>query len=98
MQESGPITRLLTAARAGDREALDLVFTHVYDEIRLIARRQLRRVGRPETLNTNAVVHEAYLKLVGSAAVSWEDRSHFLRMAATAMRQVLVDHARARTR
>jgi RNA polymerase sigma factor (TIGR02999 family) len=97
VEDSGNITRLLAAARAGDREALNLVFTQVYDEIRVIARRQLYRVGRPDTLNTTAVVHEAYLKVM-SAGASWENRSHFLRMAATAMRQVLVDHARTRAR
>jgi RNA polymerase sigma factor (TIGR02999 family) len=98
VESSGDITQLLTAARAGDREALNRVFAHVYDEIRAIARRQLHRVGRPDTLNTTAIVHEAYLKLVGSAGVSFENRSHFLRTAATAMRQVLVDHARTRAR
>jgi len=92
------ITRLLSAARAGDREAMNGVVTHVYDEIRRIARRQLQRMGRPDTLNTTAVVHEAYIKLMGSGGASWEDRSHFLNVAATAMRHVLVDHARTRAR
>jgi RNA polymerase sigma factor (TIGR02999 family) len=92
----GEITRLLSAAREGDREALDHVFARVYDEVRRIARRQLRRAGRPDSLSTMAVVHEAYLKLAGGRRVPWEDRSHFFNVAARAMRQVLVDHARSR--
>ena len=98
MTESGEITQLLSAARRGDRGALDRVVSIVYDEIRRIAHRQLRRVGRSDTLNTTAVVHEAYLKLAGASGASWEDRAHFLNVAATAMRQVLVDHARTRAR
>ncbi|MFN0149448.1 MAG: ECF-type sigma factor [bacterium] len=98
MEETGHITQLLSAARAGDRDALNTVFTYVYDEIRRIAHRQLRRLGRADTLNTTAVVHEAYLKLTGAAGAPWEDRAHFLNVAAAAMRQVLLDHARARTR
>lgn len=98
MTEPGDITRLLSAAREGNRGAFDEVFALVYSEIRRIAQRQLRRVNRMETLNTTAVVHEAYLKLAGSPAASSEDRSHFFNLAAAAMRQVLVDHARARQR
>jgi RNA polymerase sigma factor (TIGR02999 family) len=92
------ITQLLTAARAGDREAFNAVFAHVYDEIRAIAHRQLRRMGGAETLNTTAVVHEAYLKLMGAENVASGDRAHFFNLAARAMRQVLVDHARTRAR
>lgn len=98
MQDSSQTIRLLRAARRGDARSVDLLFTHVYEEVRSIARRQLRRIGRPDTLNTTAVVHEAYLKLVGSDDLSWDDRSHFLNLAASVMRQVLVDHARARKR
>jgi RNA polymerase sigma factor (TIGR02999 family) len=94
MRPSGEITRLLTAARQGDRTALDEVFSRVYAEIRRIARAQLRRVSSGHTLNTTAVVHEAYLKLVKSPGVAWEDRSHFYAVAARAMRQILLNHAR----
>lgn len=98
MAESGEITELLSAARGGDRGAMDRVVSLVYDEIRRIARRQLARIGRTDTLDTTAVVHEAYLKLAGADGVPWEDRAHFLNVSAVAIRQVLVDHARKRTR
>jgi RNA polymerase sigma factor (TIGR02999 family) len=95
MTDSTDITAILSAARAGERAALDAVFTRVYAEIRDIARGQLARAGRA-TLSTTAVVHEAYLKLVRSPAVAFEDRSHFYAVAATAMRQILLNHARAK--
>jgi RNA polymerase sigma factor (TIGR02999 family) len=98
VHDSSQTLRLLRAARDGDARSVDLLFAHVYEEVRTIARRQLSRIGRPDTLDTTAVVHEAYLKLVGSDDVSWDDRSHFLNLTASVMRQVLVDHARTRTR
>ena len=96
MASSDDITRILGDARNGQREALDEVFRRVYDEIRAVASRQIARAGRGETLSTTAVVHEAYLKLVRSPAIAWEDRGHFFAVAATAMRQILLNHARAR--
>jgi RNA polymerase sigma factor (TIGR02999 family) len=98
VKDTPAITRLLAAARRGERRALDDVFALVYEQIGEIARRQLRRVGRPETLDTTAVVHEAYIKLIGAHDAPWEDRSHFFNVAAAAMRQILVDHARRRLR
>lgn len=89
------ISAILRAARGGERAALDEVFSRVYEEIRGIARGQLARAGRA-TLSTTAVVHEAYLKLVRSPAVDYEDRRHFYAVAATAMRHILLNHARAR--
>jgi len=94
MNDPSDITLMLTAARNGDQAALDLVFSRVYSEIRRIAREQLRRVGENQTLSTTAVVHEAYLKLVRSPAIAWADRGHFFAVAAMAMRQILITHAR----
>ena len=86
------ITVLLEAARSGDEGALDRAFPLVYDELRRLA--SMVRSGRAgETLNATALVHEAYLKLFRSTGLSWNDRSHFFRLAARAMRQVLMDEA-----
>jgi RNA polymerase sigma factor (TIGR02999 family) len=93
----GEVTRLLHEARGGAQEALDRVLALIYDDLRVIARRQLQREYAERTLEPTALVHEAYLKLVGSAALGAADRAHFLAIAAHAMRQVLVDHARRRT-
>ncbi len=90
------ITAILAAARTGERAALDQVFARVYDEVRDLARGQLARVGS-HTLTPTAIVHEAYLRLVRSPAIAWEDRGHFFAVAAIAMRQILLNHARART-
>jgi RNA polymerase sigma-70 factor, ECF subfamily len=92
---SGEVTRLLGAVRRGDREALDALLPHVYDELRAMAQAQVRRGGGDPTLQPTMVVHEAYMKLARSSGIPAVDRSHFLAIAATAMRQVLVDHARA---
>jgi RNA polymerase sigma factor (TIGR02999 family) len=94
--DSGPdhqITRLLEELRAGDAAALDRLMPVVYAELRQIAQRQLRRQSAGHTLNTTALVHEAYLKLLGHAGVRWVDRAHFFCVAARAMRQVLINHA-----
>ena len=92
---TGEVTRLLGAVRQGDREALDALLPHVYAELRVLARAQMRRVGGDPALQPTVVVHEAYMKLARSRAIPAADRSHFLAIAATAMRQVLVDHARS---
>lgn len=85
---------LLTASQAGDAIATTALFDAVYDELRRLARRS-RHGGASETLNTTALVHEAYLKIVDRTEVSFEDRGHLLGVAAKAMRHVLVDYARA---
>lgn len=95
MQIDGDITRLLVSLREGDPGALEVLFPIVYAELRSLAHRQLSG-HRPGTLNTTAVVHEAYLKLVGSQRVEAENRLHFFSLAARAMRQILIDHARTR--
>lgn len=92
------ITELLRAIEGGDASASDRLFERVYAELRKIARRQLRSVPQAETLSTTALVHEAYLKLSGNARWSTRDRFHFFALTAQAMRQVLIDHARKRTR
>ena len=91
----GEVTRLLNAWSAGDREALERLLPLVYGELRRCAGAYLRRERAGHTLQPTALVHEAYLKLVGGAPISWKDRAHFYGVAARAMRQVLVDHARA---
>jgi len=88
------VSELLAACRGGDGEAFDRLVAVVYDDLRRLARRQRRGPGFSPTLQTTALVHEAYLKLAGRRAVEWEDRAHFLSVAARAMRHILVDHAR----
>lgn len=86
---------LVEASRAGDASAGTSLYDAVYDELRRLARRARRGPG-PETLNTTAIVHEAYLKMAGRDA-SYDDRAHFLGVAAKAMRHVVVDHVRRQT-
>ena len=92
--ERGEFTRLLERVRDGDQQAFDLVVAMVYDTLKGIARRALARRGRDAALSTTELVHEAYFKLAGRGGQHWEDRVHFCGIAANAMRQVLVDHAR----
>jgi len=94
MSSQQRVTDLLILAGAGDREALDGALPLVYDELRELAHRQLRREADGHTLGTTALVHEAYLRLVDQTRSRWQDRAHFLAVAATAMRRILVDHAR----
>ncbi|MFZ5788199.1 MAG: ECF-type sigma factor [Acidobacteriota bacterium] len=95
---AGDITSMLGAARGGDRGARDRLFAAVYGELRRLARRQRWRAGSAVTLNTTGLVHETYLKLAGSSGWSSNDRMHFFALAAKAMRQIVVDHARHRRR
>ncbi len=92
--EQHQLTRLLAAAGKGDREAGNRLAPLVYEELRRLANRQLRGNRRGNTLGATALIHEAYLKLVG-AQVEWQDRVHFYATAARAMRMVLVDSLRA---
>jgi len=96
-EESGEITRLLCAAREGDREAFDALFPHVYDTLRKIAGARMRAERHRVTLAPTALVHEAYLKLVGLERIQWQNRAQFYAIAARAMRQILVDRALARS-
>jgi len=90
----GDITQILTAARGGAPDALNRLLPLVYDDLRLHARRHLRRRRRGQTLDTTALVHEAYLRLVDPAQADFHDRCHFFAVASMAMRQILVDRAR----
>jgi RNA polymerase sigma factor (TIGR02999 family) len=92
------ITRLLQAARGGDRQALDELFPLVYEELRVLARNQRRRWHGDFTMNATAIVHEAYLKLVDQDAIASESRGHFFAVAAKAMRHILCNYARDRQR
>ena len=92
------VTELLVSLGNGNREALSELVPLVYDELRAIARRKLRYERQGHTLNTTALVHEAYLKLVRLDRVQWQSRAHFLAIAAQAMRNILVDHALRRKR
>jgi RNA polymerase sigma factor (TIGR02999 family) len=93
MDEAHEITRLLADVRDGDQDAFDRVFAIVYDELRRRARFQLRESANA-SLVTTELVHEAYLKLAGANARDWEGRRHFHRVAARAMRQIVIDRAR----
>jgi RNA polymerase sigma factor (TIGR02999 family) len=92
------ITELLVALDNGNREALNELVPLVYNELRVIARKKLRYERSGHTLNSTALVHEAYLKLVEMDRVQLQSRAHFLAVAANAMRHILVDHARHRKR
>jgi RNA polymerase sigma factor (TIGR02999 family) len=89
------VTALLLRARSGDSSALADVFPLIYDELRRLAGQQLRREPDGHTLSPTALVHEAYMRLVDYSRVEWANRAHFLAIASTAMRRILVDHARA---
>jgi RNA polymerase sigma factor (TIGR02999 family) len=88
------VRSLLSEIRAGDRHAFDKLLPIVYGELREIAGRQRRRWDADNSLNTTALVHETYLRLAGTSVMAWEDRPHFMCVAARAMRQILLDHAK----
>jgi RNA polymerase sigma factor (TIGR02999 family) len=94
--EAETVRKLLHDLGAGDRSAFDRLFPLVYDDLRRVAGRQHRVWEGDHTLNTTALVHEAYLRLAGAGARHWENQAHFLAVAARAMRQILIDHAKAR--
>ena len=89
-------TDLLLRAGTGDAGAVESVFPLVYDELRRLAHRHLSREPAARTLGTTELVHEAYLRLIDQTRVQWTGRAHFMAIAATAMRRILVDRARAR--
>jgi len=93
---SGEITELLRAWGAGDQAAFDRLAERAYSELRLIARRYMKNERRGHTLQTTALVHEVYLRLVDVSQVEWRQRAQFFAMAAQMMRRILVDAARAR--
>lgn len=95
-EEDPDVTRLLDRARAGDRSALNALLPLVYDELRQVARRAMRRERPGQTLDATALVHEAWLRLSAARQLAPQNRAHFLAIAANAMRQILVERARAR--
>lgn len=92
------ITQLLAKWSAGDREAAERVLPLVYEELRRIAARQLRRERDAHTLQATAIVHEAYMRLVGQEGLCWPSRAHFFAFSAHLIRRILVDYARHRNR
>jgi len=92
------VTQLLVAWGDGDKAALDELMPLVYEELRRLARRYLRKERVGHTLQTTALVNEAYLRLIDQSSVHWQNRTHFFAVAAQLMRRILVDHARTRVR
>ncbi len=94
--DASNVTQLLLDWRAGDSGALDRLMPLVYEELRRMANYYLRRERANHTLQTAALVNEAYLRLVDHEGIAWQNRAHFFGVAAQAMRRILVDHARSR--
>ncbi|TVQ37354.1 MAG: sigma-70 family RNA polymerase sigma factor [Wenzhouxiangella sp.] len=97
MSNALTITRMLHECRDSEHpeSILDALIPLVYDDLKHVARQQLRRLRRGQTLNTTALVNDSYAKLKSSANLDWTDRQHFFAIAARAMRQIVVDHARS---
>lgn len=93
-EAGGHLTRLLVAHRGGDREAFGRLVELAHDELERMARQQLRRAPPGRTLDTVALVNEAYLRLLDESSIDWQSRAHFFGVMARAMRFVVVDHAR----
>lgn len=98
MNSSSDVTHLLAAVRAGDQSAFEQLLPVVYNELRQIAGRYMARQRDGHTLQTTALINEAYLRLANQEEKRWENRAHFFAVAATVMRHILVDHARAHQR
>jgi RNA polymerase sigma factor (TIGR02999 family) len=96
MTPTPQLTDLLIAWRNGDRAALDRLMPLIYDELRRLAHRYVRRQPHEQTLQTTALVHEAYLRFAGPNARNWQNRVHFFAVCAQVMRNLLIDRARAR--
>lgn len=94
--DSNEVTDLLRAWRSGDEHAGELLLEHAYRSLRNIAAAQMRGERAEHTLQPTALVHEAFLRLIGQRQVDWRDRAHFFGLAAVTMRRILVDHARRR--
>jgi RNA polymerase sigma factor (TIGR02999 family) len=88
------VTRILNAIEQGDARAADKLLPLVYEELRLLAAQKISQEQPGQTLQATALVHEAYIRLVGEEAQDWKSRSHFFRAAAEAMRRILIDNAR----
>src|SRR5271165_2419376 len=95
-EAGGEVTRLLGQLGAGNQDVAGQLVPLIYNELRRIAGAQMRRERAGHTLQATAVVHEAWLRLAGEQEIQWQNRAHFFAIAARAMRQVLLDHARQR--
>ncbi|GJM24515.1 MAG: DNA-directed RNA polymerase sigma-70 factor [Phycisphaerae bacterium] len=94
MTDQNDANSILKELTGGDQRAADRLMPMVYDELRMLAARHLRREAVNHTLQPTAIANEAYLRMVDQTRVDWKDRAHFLAVAATAVRRVLIDHAR----
>jgi RNA polymerase sigma factor (TIGR02999 family) len=94
MQDQGLVTHLLRRSAKGDRGAEEELFTQIYKHLRGMAGRWIRAENREHTIQPTALIHETYLAIVRSPAISWVDRNHFFSVAGRAMRRILIDHAR----
>lgn len=95
-QDQAETTGVFLNYCGGDKDALNRLLPVLYEELRVLARSRLRQERPDHTLQTTALIHEAYVRLIDQRQVTWQSRSHFLGIAAQAMRRILVDHARAR--
>jgi RNA polymerase sigma factor (TIGR02999 family) len=98
MSQPGEVTELLSAWRCGDRDALEKLIPIVYEDLRRLATRYMYAENPGHTLQTTALVHEAFIRLTNEQDRTWENRAHFFAVAAQIMRNLLVDHARTATR
>ncbi len=96
--DQGDVTRLVIDAGAGDRRAAEELLPLVYEQLRAIAHQRMDHERPEHTLQATALVHEAYLRLVGNRRIEWAGRAHFFAAAAEAIRRILLDHAKARSR
>jgi len=99
MSEKAPseITQMLIELTGGNRDVVNQILPHIYDELRRLAGSYLRRERADHTLQPTALVHEAYMKLIDQKQVHWQNRAHFFGIAAQVMRRILMDHARKNT-
>jgi RNA polymerase sigma factor (TIGR02999 family) len=95
---SAEITQLLMNWRKGDEAAFEQLIPLVYPELKRLARRHMGRESPGHTLQTSALINEAYLRLIDQQAIDWQDRGHFFAVATRVMRHILIDHARSQTR
>jgi RNA polymerase sigma-70 factor (ECF subfamily) len=93
-----PITQILSELKNGEQHALDELLPMVYDELRRLANSYLRKERSNHTLQPTALVHEAYLRLVGQHEINWQNRAHFFGVSARLMREILIEYARGRSR
>ncbi|MET0752398.1 MAG: sigma-70 family RNA polymerase sigma factor [Pyrinomonadaceae bacterium] len=93
-----PITKFLDEIKSGNKDALQELLPLVYDELRRLANSYLRKERSNHTLQPTALVHEAYLRLIGQNEIEWQNRAHFFGVAARLMREILIEYARARNR